>query len=534
MKRGILVLSLLSLAGVVLFQNCGRINMDANGFEVPEVSLDMNSEAFSTGDICEDELLNEFLRPQGYYEFLKDVKRCGNCHDGSTPGAPPFVHDNKLMAWDAFYQKELSGTQEVSTRAVSAHQPGFTGSQNAPYIEDLKRQMELVKPKYNSCKGIPEVVAKSLTTPTLAMDFLADVGTPLVAAETAFTRTEAATYFEAGKYVTQTFTLNPYQRIIYDEKTNRWKVFQLKKFVNPTLTAEETAHTRVETYGTQKFTLNPYQRVVTNATTKVPEVAELSRSVEKKFNLRSGIYTPEKVGDEPYLEFSAEIYRGHEVTPVKKTFAITEAPGKVVNVTRITGYTQVLDNYIVVRKPSFKMSQAVTNTAYSIKGMSILVNANLRAEATVYSILDGNICDTTKITLMNQNNSQIMVFNSILATDKLSFKFNDLNAIAKTANLICSSNNTTAPVVNIPASVTYTQLTGTTDLGVFRSQCLTCHNSIDQRGGLDLSNYDAAKARVSKIVDRMNDAGAPMPQSGLLDTRSRELVRKWMSLGAPK
>lgn len=526
----------------VLFQNCGRISI-GNGFSTEEMSsLEAGSESLTTGDLCEDVLMKEFLRPQGYYEFLSDTRRCGNCHEGSRPAAPPFIHANKLIAWDTFFQKELQDATAVSNKAVSDHQPGYTGSQNAPYIEELKREMLITKKEYNACKGIVEAPTKILTTTALSMEFAVDTGTPLTVEETAFTRTETATYYEAGKYVTQTFTLNPYQRIIYDAITNRWKSLQLKKFINPDLTAEEKSHVRTENFTyilngvatTKSFTLNPYQRVVVNSTTKVPEMKDLPRTVEKKFNLRSGVYTPSVVGDEPYLEFSVEAFRSHDVTPVRKTFSITEIGGKVVSVSRAIGYTQTLDPYIVIRNPSFRMTQNMPNIAYAVQGLSILVNNALRPEATIYSILEGNICTTTKITLMSQNNSQILVFSKILSTDKLSFKFNDITSLPKTASLVCSTNNSTVPVLNLPTSVTYTQLIGTTDLGVFRTQCLNCHNSVELRGAFDISNYDSAKAKAAKILDRMNDAGAPMPQSGLLDLRSRELVRKWISLGSPR
>ncbi len=53
-------------------------------------------------------------------------------------------------------------------------------------------------------------------------------------------------------------------------------------------------------------------------------------------------------------------------------------------------------------------------------------------------------------------------------------------------------------------------------------------------GGLDISNYAAARALASLILSGMTNAGAPMPPTGLLPDPSIQLVNAWIVMGTPQ
>ena len=90
------------------------------------------------------------------------------------------------------------------------------------------------------------------------------------------------------------------------------------------------------------------------------------------------------------------------------------------------------------------------------------------------------------------------------------------------------------PDVPIPsAGVTFTQLNNSqSQYRVFNRSCVGCHNS--GSGRLDLTNYDAAKAASSLIIQRINSATMPMPPTGLLRQNDRDLVRSWVNAGHPR
>lgn len=92
---------------------------------------------------------------------------------------------------------------------------------------------------------------------------------------------------------------------------------------------------------------------------------------------------------------------------------------------------------------------------------------------------------------------------------------------------------TTTPTVTLPATVTFTQLiSNDATLGVFRNYCIGCHGT---SGGLDLSNYTAARGRAALILSRMSSTSAPMPPTGRLsDQPYAEVVRRWINAGTPQ
>lgn len=538
------LLSIISFAFSILisFQNCSEFGPESL-IESAENSTHSatNTSSFSStmpaGD-CSQILINEFFKPEGYYHFLQT--NCKVCHNGSSEDKPGFASDNKEIAWQKFFLKEISSDSAISKKALSSHQSGITGPQHTSVIEALKSALSLQKEKYNQCVGKLTTQNLSLKTDGLSLEPVADSGMTLSPEDKEFLRTEKATYFEGGSYKEQVFQLNPYMRIIYDESSNRWKTLTLKKFLAPKLTSEEAALTRSETYTytqnsqpkSKTFTLNPFQRIQVDPETKFPTLVEHPRSVLYVFDLARSAYTPENPNDQPPVSFSVEMYRTTSVTPIKKIYNIVESTTRTIPVERIIGYNQIVDPFIVVRKPSFKITSTLLDPVYKFKKLSFLLNDLKVPDATVYHILNATICYSTKTTIMNNNNSQILVFDKVSATDRLAFEFEEVTSLFK-ANAVCNPDEDIPEDLNLPETITYNELIGAGSLGIFYKNCLNCHSASGASGGFDISTYSKAKSSVTRIIDRMNDTSNPMPRSGLVDIRSREIVKKWVSLGMP-
>jgi hypothetical protein len=74
----------------------------------------------------------------------------------------------------------------------------------------------------------------------------------------------------------------------------------------------------------------------------------------------------------------------------------------------------------------------------------------------------------------------------------------------------------------------------TTDVKtIIDANCISCHVSGGQASFLPLVNYNQVKneAEFGNLINSMNDALDPMPQSGLLSLQTRAIVEKWRADG---
>lgn len=531
---------------------------------------------------CESILYNEFVKPNGYYTFLS--QKCATCHHGLGE-APGFSSENTLIAWEKFVDKEINSGNRVSERAVSDHQPGVTGTQNKTIIDRLKEQFATSQIKYDECEeesGNLKVVLTPLKTTTLSLAFLKPNGEDLTDAEKTFLRSETMKYYveektptggSTGIYVEklQVLTnLNPYERPIFDVATNTWKKVALKKVSSLDLNDEESGHIRVENYplvdaagkpilkdGIQiikAYFLNPFERIKKDVAGKIivdpktfePLVEKLARGGEYAFNLRSSIYTPELNLDEPHVTFKVQLFRSQK--PINKTGQaytlkkrVNATTTQTITFTQTTGYVQSLDPYVVIKRPSFILN---TNTpssiypkyAYQIQDLGLILNSKLQTDRTIYRILDSVVCNKTPINVMVNSNAEILSLD-FSKPNSLQFEFKNVATIERAdfteLKLACSEDEKLSDDVILPDRVTYQELMGATDVNVFKKSCVSCHSATNLAGGFDISSYDKAKSKNSKIVERMSNANSPMPPSGILNPTSRKLVQKWMSLGSP-
>lgn len=187
-----------------------------------------------------------------------------------------------------------------------------------------------------------------------------------------------------------------------------------------------------------------------------------------------------------------------------------------------------------MRNPT--MSVTSGSDKFRVRGLYFYANDKFFDSATVYRNIDAVICAGTPFNMapIATGNAQILVISKVALADKFAIHFDSIQKVD--ASTPCGSASvTTPPEDNTPATVTFTQLVSTdATLGVFKKQCISCHSGASASAGLDLTNYTAAKGKASKIVNRINDSGSPMPPAGLMSSSSRAIIEKWVTIGTPQ
>jgi hypothetical protein len=189
------------------------------------------------------------------------------------------------------------------------------------------------------------------------------------------------------------------------------------------------------------------------------------------------------------------------------------------------------------RNPTLRL-KAAASKGYRFEKLHISINDLIVNDLTTYSQISGLILATTDVNLAPGAGFALALHSPVINTDSFALAFDKIEVDNGMTNGGTTGGGTTGGTsggtmpLPLPTSVTFTQLTSTdTSVNVFRRACLNCHNAGNMSGGLDLSNYTASRNAVAEIVSRMNNAGNPMPRSGLLSDRDRELVRIWQNGG---
>lgn len=185
-----------------------------------------------------------------------------------------------------------------------------------------------------------------------------------------------------------------------------------------------------------------------------------------------------------------------------------------------------------IRNPVMKLTSGTAK--YRVKGLFFYLNDKMVDSATTFRNINAVICPNVNLNLAPTGNAQLLVASTQKTTDKFAVQFTSIEKAESTATCGTAVTDTT-PVDTTPATVSFTQLVSTdAKLGVFKNNCFSCHSGTKASAGLDLSNYDQAKAKAAKILTRINDASSPMPTSGLMSSSARSIVEKWVSTGTPK
>ncbi len=71
---------------------------------------------------------------------------------------------------------------------------------------------------------------------------------------------------------------------------------------------------------------------------------------------------------------------------------------------------------------------------------------------------------------------------------------------------------------------------------LLENNCYACHSTSNNISGLPFDTYESLLpvAQSGQLVNAINNAGDPMPPTGLLPACDREKIESWVNAGAPK
>jgi hypothetical protein len=94
---------------------------------------------------------------------------------------------------------------------------------------------------------------------------------------------------------------------------------------------------------------------------------------------------------------------------------------------------------------------------------------------------------------------------------------------------ISSCSTSTIEEVVITETITYTGSVRT----IVSNNCLPCHGGTNPSGGLNLETYAGVRnaAENGNLINRINSASSPMPQSGLMAPALIATIEQWAADG---
>lgn len=186
------------------------------------------------------------------------------------------------------------------------------------------------------------------------------------------------------------------------------------------------------------------------------------------------------------------------------------------------------------RNPSMRLKAA--GTAVSVSGLDVYVNGALASDVTTYSGVNVSVSTTTDTALAPGAGVAFAYNTAFAANTEVAFQVANIQSgTGGTTGGTTGATTAGTTGSTIPATVSFTQLTSTdATLNVFRTSCYSCHSGGNVLGGFNISTYATAQAQASAIRSRMNNSGNPMPPSGILPARQRDLVDVWVNTGAPQ
>ncbi len=97
----------------------------------------------------------------------------------------------------------------------------------------------------------------------------------------------------------------------------------------------------------------------------------------------------------------------------------------------------------------------------------------------------------------------------------------------------CSSNSNDDLTEQEAEPVLTTEVTYDADIkAIISNNCIQCHGSPTSNGApTSYVTYTQVKNSVNTILSRINNATNPMPQSGLMPIKNRQLIQQWKDDG---
>ncbi len=188
------------------------------------------------------------------------------------------------------------------------------------------------------------------------------------------------------------------------------------------------------------------------------------------------------------------------------------------------------------RNPTVRLKDNAT-TPYRINKILFSINESNLYDVTTFSQLSALIVSMTDFNLAPNAANALAVHSPVAARDSFAIAFGRLQTESGSVGGGGTTGGATTGGTEppLPTTVTHTQLISTNvNLNVLNRACVSCHSGANPRAGLNLSNYTSARNAAALMVDRMNDSLNPMPPTGMLSERDRDLVRIWQTGGAPQ
>lgn len=155
----------------------------------------------------------------------------------------------------------------------------------------------------------------------------------------------------------------------------------------------------------------------------------------------------------------------------------------------------------------------------SLGGLGLKVAGQEITSFTTYQSLNQTIATPGTVNLAPGAGAAIAYYENVTSTTPVAFV---LHSITNSAG-------------GGAGAVRFADLVGTDpSKSIFRNSCVTCHSAANPQAGLNLNDYNSARDRAAQIMARINNAAAPMPQTGLLPQAQRDIIQSWIDAGTPQ
>lgn len=522
----------------------------------PEHEISSSSVLGSSYWSCSDQLDNLSLFSRTYHPFL--MNNCASCHSGGGPGPGAFASSGVQLAYDSF---SALGFSRINGRALDGHSTGsgpqHTSSINSitSYFVDglqtiekcqasgpdqlvqnqedptrLRTRSKSVSPNIND----PVTVTWDLSTeviPNAAANFNASdfAGVTLSARVEIFQRPGVFAYVISNPRLTTSnsdihiqsllFKLNgvssPAQRAFYFVDRGIRIGSELVSGGAMVILGD------VRTTDVLSVSIGSLERVSLPPPVQGPDISfgVATMSVAENYQIINVPLTLSKPWDVPT---SAEIYFGPDTTVKDQCCRATvNDNGQNINVSH---FDRDIQDYDI-------------DPQLPINSRLLYEGANTRGRYLVTFAI-GETSKVLKIKIVHDNRVEQ---NELLHLRIDPAKLVGLRAASALQDFRLTILDNDAPTAG--TALSYSSLLN--NGGILANECLRCHNSVLNRGGYDITNYEQLVRKailrpgdpVNSIMFLRMDADNipgldPMPLTGLIDPTQRFDVKQWILQGA--
>jgi hypothetical protein len=538
-----LALGFLLLLGLFSYNNCAP--------EHEKVASSLAGMSFWT---CSDQLDDLSLFSKTYHPFL--MRECASCHSGGGPGPGAFASSGVQLALTSF---NGLGFSKINGRAIDGHSIG-SGPRHSPTInlltaqyvdglqtiencqnggvdplvqnqEDANRWRTRSKPINPNISG-PVTMSWNLSTdiiPTgtyVASNF---VGVTLSARVEIFQRPGVFAYVISNPTLSTTNTDIHIQSLLFKLNGSASPAQRSFYFVDRGIRigTEQISGGALVILGDVRTTdvlsvsIGKLERVTLPPPVQGPNVSfgMASMTVNEGYQIINIPVTLSKPWDQPT---SAEIYFGAETT-VKDQCCRTTINDNGQNI-NVMHFDRDIQDYDV--DPLLPINGRLQYTTVNTPGRYLVTFA---------------IGETSKMLRL-----KIVHDNRAESNEVLHLRIDPATLVGLKPAATLQDFRLTIVDNDLPyngTALTYSDLMNAG--GILANECLRCHNSVLNRGGYDITNYeqlirkailrpgDPANSIMFLRMDADNIPGLdPMPLTGLIDPSQRFDVKQWILQGA--